>query len=974
MILVNGYTIIVMIGGMIMNLNIGEEINGFVLKIKEEIDDIKSTGYIFKHKKSGASLMYIENEDDNKVFFISFKTPPEDDCGTPHIIEHAVLCGSDKYPVKDPFNELAKGSLNTYLNALTYSDKTVYPVASRNDKDFRNLMDVYMDAVFKPLILKNKEIFMQEGHHLHMEDINDPLEIKGVVYNEMKGAFSDPDRYLDGAVNTALFPDSPYRFESGGDPDKIPELTYENFKEFYKKYYHPSNSFIYLFGKMDIEERLAYLDREYLSAFDLQVFNNEIKHQAPLNMTIRKNEKYPVVITTGQDGMYAAGFITGDSCDAENSLACSILSYILMDTNASPLRKALTEGGFCSDTEGWYDSSMLDTVFTITAKNAKENAGEEFENIVMGELEKCVKNGLDKELVQSAINAFEFMLSEENFGYKPRGLYYGLKSMNSWLHEENPLDSFRFKKHIAAIRAKAEEGLFENIIKEKMLSNLTKVFVCFNPAEGMQAEIDEKEKKKLEEYKASLSEEEKNKIVEETKNLLKHQSAEDDLSVMPYLLIDDIDKKADIIESRDENGVFYVPAETNDVIYSELSFNVDHISDKDYGYLGLLCDMIGKQDTEKFGFNELSTKIDMYTGGITASCAAYYGADSKVRKVVNVSVKALSQNVEKMLEITDQTLNKMLFDRQESLKLIIKDRISKLENYLTQNGHMAASNRALRHINEAYKFKDATGGIEYFKFLTDIDKNFNDGVVNKLLSLTKAVFTRENLTLGISCEEKDFKNAAKIREIFGKDSVQYEKEESDKVEKTSEGIVTPGKVQYVAKAADYKKAGYEYSGKLLVLKNIIDLEYLWNTVRVQGGAYGCGCNFLRSGSMYMYSYRDPNLASTLNIYDNSAEFVRNFEADEKAMTGYIIGAINSIDRPLSKEQRLKTALIRHINRITPELLQKERDEVLSTSVSDIRNYENMLAGFKNSKNICVIGNGDNLNKEKALLESIITMK
>ena len=953
-----------------MNIKIGEEIKGFELNIKEEIEDIKSTGYIFRHKKSGARLMYIENDDDNKVFFISFKTPPEDDCGTPHIIEHSVLCGSDKYPVKDPFNELAKGSLNTYLNALTYSDKTVYPVASRNDKDFRNLMDVYMDAVFRPLILKNKEIFMQEGHHFHLEDINAPLEIKGVVYNEMKGAFSDPDRYLDGAINTALFPDSPYRFESGGDPDKIPELTCEMFRDFYKKYYHPSNSYIYLFGKMDIEERLAYLDREYLSAYDIQSFDNEIKHQAPLNKVIRKNEKYPVVTKTGSDGMYAAGFITGDSCDGENSLACSILSYILMDTNASPLRKALTESGFCSDTEGWYDSSTLDTVFTITAKNARENAGDEFERIVMTELESCVKNGLDKELVKSAVNAYEFMLCEENFGYKPRGLYYGLKAMNSWLHEENPLDSFRFKKHIASIRAKAEDGLFENIIKEKMLENPTKVFVSLEPAEGMQAEMDEREKTRLEQYKNSLSEEERKNIVNETKHLLEYQSAPEDISVMPGLEIGDIDKRAEIIENRDEAGVFYVPADTNDIIYCELFFSVDHIPEDEYGYLGLLCDVIGKLDTEKYGFNDLSTEIDMYTGGITASCAAYYGVDGKVRRGINVSVKAMAHNAAKMLEITDQTVNRMLFDKQESLGLIIRDRISKLENYLTQNGHLAASNRAVSHINPAYRFKDATGGIEYFKFLQSLDENAGE----RLRSISNVVFARENLTAGISCGEKDLEEALKIKDIFPEKAAGKAFLDKSGDERSSEGIITPGKVQYVAKAADYRKKGYEYSGKLLVLKNIIDLEYLWNTVRVQGGAYGCGCNFLRSGSMYMYSYRDPNLSATLNIYDRAAEFVKNFDAGEKAMTGYIIGAINSLDRPLNKSQRLKTALIRHISGITAELVQKERDEVLSAVPSDIRAYENMLRAFCESRNICVIGNGDNINREKDIFETVFTMK
>ena len=957
-----------------MNIKTGEELHGFILENSEKIDDIKSEGYIFRHEKSGARLMYIENDDDNKVFFIAFKTPPDGDFGTPHIIEHSVLCGSDKYPVKDPFNEMAKGSLNTYLNALTYSDKTVYPVASRNDKDFRNLMDVYMDAVFRPLILKNKKLFMQEGHHLHMEDINDPLEIKGVVYNEMKGAYSDPDRYLDSAVNTALFTDSPYRFESGGDPDKIPELTYEAFIDFYKKYYHPSNSYIYLYGKMDIDERMEYLDREYLSGYDKQVFNNDIKHQKDQNAVIRKNEYYPVFTGTGRDGMYAAGFITGDSCDEENSLACSVLSYILMDTNASPIRKALTEGGFCDYAEGWYDPSMLDTVFTIAAKSAKENAGDEFESIVTKGLSDCVKNGLDRDLVRSAVNAFDFMLSEEDFGYKPRGLYYGLKAMNIWLHKDEPVEGFKFKKYISIIREKAENGLFEKLIEEKMLNNPTKVFVSLQPKEGMQAESDAEEKERLEKYKNGLSEEKKENIVKETKDLLEYQAGPDDLSVIPGLVLDDIKKKAEEIDGEEKNGVYYVPGETNGIVYAQLLFSADHISENDYGYLGLLSDLIGKLDTQKLGYTDLPTQIDMYTGGITSSCQAYVGNDGVTRRYLAVETKALSGNINELLEITDQTVNKMLFDKTESIRLIIKDRISKLENQLTQNGHSAASTRALSHINSAYAFKDASGGIGYFRFLLGIDANFSDGVVNKLKEIAGSVFASEKLTAGISCEEKDIDMASAIAGIFPEKSGKYTPDTAERKTFLSEGVITPGKVQYVAKAADYGKAGYEYGGKLLVLKNIIDLEYLWNMVRVQGGAYGCGCSFLRSGSMYMYSYRDPNLSSTIEIYDKTSEFLKNFDADEKAMTGYIIGAINSLDRPLSKEQRLRTALARHINGIGKEFLQKERDGVLSVTAEDIRNFADMLGAFSQSGDICVVGSEDNIMKEKDKFENVFPLK
>lgn len=964
-----------------INLNVGNTVSGFLLINKEEINDIDSVGYLFEHVKSGARLMYIENDDDNKVFFISFRTPPIDDCGTPHIIEHSVLCGSKKYPVKDPFNELAKGSLNTYLNALTYSDKTVYPIASRNDKDFNNLMDVYLDAVFNPLMLVHEEVFMQEGHHLHLENADDALCEKGVVYNEMKGAYSDPDRYMEGAINTALFTESPYSFESGGDPDKIPDLTYEGFIDYYKKHYHPSNSYIYLFGKMDILEKLEYLDREYLSGYGRIKVDTEIKPQTPIGNVIRKTEKFPIIEkdSDGKDAMYAAGFMTGKSYDAEKNLGYSILSYILLDTNASPLRKALTESGFSSNAEGWYDSSMLDTVFTISAKGAKENAGDEFEKIVTETFEGILEQGLDKELVISAVNAVEFMLSEENYGYKPRGLAYGLKAMNSWLHKDNPFDYFRFKEHVAKIRAKAENGFFENIIAEGFVNNKSKVFVSLQPEEGMQARIDAAEKEKFDKLKNELSSDEVNKIVDRTNNLLKFQSAEDDLSVMPSLKLEDISPMADFIDNEIKDGILFVPQSTNGIIYSEMAFNVNDMPSESYNYLGLISELIGKLDTKKYSFSQLPTQIDMYTGGINAVCNSYMTSEGELKKVFNLSAKALCRNTEKLSELIDEATNNMLYDKTDNIRIIIKDTISRLEGYLTNSGHMTSAYRALSYYNESFKFKDETGGLGFYKFLCAIDKVFDkdkDTIVKNIKATAGALFTSERLITAISCEECDFdKPAAMLGRIFKSVKTELKiKDAGECVFVGSEGIITPGKIQYVAKAVSYGREGFKFSGKLYVLKNIIDLEYLWNTVRVQGGAYGCGCNFLKSGNLYMYSYRDPNLTRTLDVYDSAAEFIKNFQADEKAMTNYIIGAINSLDKPLNKEQRLKQALVRKITGMTDDLLQKERDEVLSSTCEEMRGFAPLLETIKNSSYICVMGNGDKIKENAGLFERVINLK
>ncbi|MEA4973638.1 MAG: insulinase family protein [Candidatus Metalachnospira sp.] len=963
------------------NLKVGDLVNGFLLINKEEINDIESVGYLFEHTKSGARLMYIDNEDDNKVFYIAFRTPPIDDCGTPHIIEHSVLCGSKKYPVKDPFNELAKGSLNTYLNALTYSDKTVYPVASRNDKDFNNLIDVYLDAVFNPLMLEHEEVFMQEGHHLHLENADDALCEKGVVYNEMKGAYSDPDRYMEGGVNTALFTDSPYRFESGGDPDKIPDLTYEQFIEFYKYHYHPSNSYIYLFGKMDIEEKLKYLDTEYLSSFNKLKIDTEIKHQTPVGSVIRREEKYPIIENdgSGKEAMYAAGYITSKSYDSERNLGYSILSYILLDTNASPLRKALTESGFSSNAEGWFDSSLLDSIFTISAKGAKEAAADEFEKIVTDTLESILKKGLDKDLVNSAVNAFEFMLSEENYGYKPRGLAYGLKAMDSWLHIDNPFDNFRFKKHIATIRREAENGFFEQLIADGFVNNPTKVFLSLQAEEGMQAKLDAAERDKFDKLKKEMSGGQIAQIEESTKNLLKFQSAEDDLSVMPFLKLDDISKKADVIDNEVKENIIFVPQSTNGIVYSEMAFDINDMPNESYNYLGLLCELVGKLDTEKFSFSELPTQTDMYTGGINAVCSGYMTNQGEIKRIFNISAKALDRNIEMLAELIDETTNKMLFDKTDNISLIIKDTVSRLEGYLTNSGHITAANRALSYYNDLFKFKDETNGIGFFKFLCALDKNFEsekDNIVKNLKAAAKSLFTADRLLLALSCEECDFEKSSKLLgKIFktGKSGFNIIGAKEN-LSASSEGIITPGKIQYVAKAVNYHKEGFNFSGKLFVLKNIIDLEYLWNTVRVQGGAYGCGCNFLKSGNLYMYSYRDPNLTRTLDIYDAAGEFIKNFDANERSMTNYIIGAVNNLDKPLNKEQKLKQVLIRFIAEISDEMLQNERDEVLSSTCEQMRGYAPLLETIKTSKYICVMGNGDNINNKSELFERIINLK
>lgn len=610
--------------------------------IKEEnLTDIHAKGYLLRHKKSGAKISLISNDDENKVFYIGFRTPVEDSTGVPHIIEHTVLCGSDKFPVKDPFVELVKGSLNTFLNAMTYPDKTVYPVASCNDKDFANLMDVYLDAVFHPNIYKKEEIFKQEGWHYELEDKDAPVTINGVVYNEMKGAFSSPEGVLDRVVLNSLFPDTTYSNESGGDPEVIPELTYEQYLDFHREFYHPCNSYIYLYGNMDMDEKLEFLDKEYLSHYDKIEVDSAIQLQAPFEKPVTISKPYSIASSESlEDNAYLSYNVAiGTNLESELTLAFDVLDYALLSAPGAPLKQALIDAGIGKDIMGGFDNSTLQPIFSVVAKNANKEDEEKFVGIIEDTLKKIVKDGLNRKSLLAGINSEEFKFREADYGNFPKGLIYGLSCMDSWLYDDDePFLYLKILDVFAALKEKIETGYFEELIQKYLLDNSHKSYVSIEPEKGLNARLEKELEEKLAAYKKDLSEEEIDKLVEDTKHLKQYQeepSPKEDLMKIPMLKRQDMKREAQplVYEKVSCNGIetIHTNIYSNGIHYLNLMFDISDITEEELPYLGVLKAVLGYMDTEHYNYADLANEINLMTGGISSQINIY--ADTKKKTV-----------------------------------------------------------------------------------------------------------------------------------------------------------------------------------------------------------------------------------------------------------------------------------------------------------------------------------------------------
>ena len=955
---------------------------------EHRVEDVQSDGFILRHKKSGARIAILSNNDDNKVFYIGFRTPPEDETGVPHIIEHTTLCGSKKFPVKDPFIELAKGSLNTFLNAMTYPDKTVYPVASCNDQDFKNLMDVYMDAVFNPNITKYEEIFKQEGWHYELTGKDDELKINGVVYNEMKGAYSSPDEVLSSQIYRSLFPDNTYSKDSGGNPEYIPKLTYEAYLDFYHKYYHPSNSYIYLYGDMDVVERLEWLDKEYLSLYDYKKVNSEINKQPAFDEIKNVEAQYSITMDDSQENKTYLSYnrVVGDTLDEMLYQAFDVLDYALVSSPGAPVKQALIDAGIGDDVYGSYDAGILQPVFSFVAKNANASQADEFESIIENTLKEVVKTGINKEALLAGINSSEFKFREADFGQFPKGLLFGLNCLDSWLFDDmKPFIHLECLGTFAKLRKAVDTDYFEKLIQEYLLDNTHGSSVTVKPKRGLGNEREEALAKELSDYKASLSDEEIKKLIEDTEHLKKYQeepSSDEDLRKLPMLTRADMKKNAmpfsNIEDELSDVKVVRHDIESNGIDYISFLFDAGDFAQSELGYLGFFTNALGLVSTEKYSYTDLANATNIYTGGISTGTASHPDIKDRYNFVFKfeVKLKVLEKNLDKALELMEQMLLSSDFTDTKRLGELVAQIKARLQANLSSSGHLVAAMRSMSSFSRYALYQDELKGIAFYRSICHIEKELSESpksVSDKLAAIAKKLFARNRMLISFTGNNEAYGNAKPSLEkvIAGFDKMSAIGNQAEVHFNTAkEAFIDASQIQYVAKTGDFICEGYEYTGALRLLRVILSYDYLWINVRVKGGAYGCMNTFLRSGESYFVSYRDPNLSDTLDVYDRIPEYIKNFSPDERDMTKYIIGTFSALDTPMNPEAKGSRSLSAYLEGITYEQIQKERNEILNAQPEDIRRLADLVEAVLKKDSICVIGNENMIKESAGLFENV----
>lgn len=955
---------------------------------EHRVEDVQSDGFILRHKKSGARIAILSNNDDNKVFYIGFRTPPEDETGVPHIIEHTTLCGSKKFPVKDPFIELAKGSLNTFLNAMTYPDKTVYPVASCNDQDFKNLMDVYLDAVFNPNITKYEEIFKQEGWHYELTGKDDELKINGVVYNEMKGAYSSPDEVLSSQIYRSLFPDNTYSKDSGGNPEYIPKLTYEAYLDFYHKYYHPSNSYIYLYGDMDVVERLEWLDREYLSLYDYKKVNSEINKQPAFDEIKNVEAQYSITMDDSQENKTYLSYnrVVGDTLDEMLYQAFDVLDYALVSSPGAPVKQALIDAGIGDDVYGSYDAGILQPVFSFVAKNANASQADEFESIIENTLKEVVKTGINKEALLAGINSSEFKFREADFGQFPKGLLFGLNCLDSWLFDDmKPFIHLECLGTFAKLRKAVDTDYFERLIQEYLLDNTHGSSVTVKPKRGLGNEREEALAKELSDYKASLSDEEIKKLIEDTEHLKKYQeepSSDEDLRKLPMLTRADMKKNAmpfsNIEDELLDVKVVRHDIESNGIDYISFLFDAGDFAQSELGYLGFFTNSLGLVSTEKYSYADLANATNIYTGGISTGTASHPDIKDRNNFVFKfeVKLKVLEKNLDKALELMEQMLLTSDFTDTKRLGELVAQIKARLQANLSSSGHLVAAMRSMSSFSRYALYQDELKGIAFYRSICRIEKELSESpksVSDKLAAIARKLFARNRMLISFTGNNEAYGNAKPSLEkiITGFDKMSAVGDQAEVHFNTAkEAFIDASQIQYVAKTGDFICEGYEYTGALRLLRIILSYDYLWINVRVKGGAYGCMNTFLRSGESYFVSYRDPNLSDTLDVYDRIPEYIKNFSPDERDMTKYIIGTFSALDTPMNPEAKGSRSLSAYLEGITYEQIQKERNEILNAQPEDIRRLADLVEAVLKKDSICVIGNENMIKESAGLFENV----
>lgn len=948
---------------------------------------------LYKHKKTGAEIMSVSNDDENKVFGVVFRTPPKDSTGIPHILEHSVLCGSRKYPLKEPFVELLKGSLHTFLNAFTYPDRTCYPVASTNTKDFYNLVDVYLDAVFFPRCVEDFQTFQQEGWHYELNSPSEDISYKGVVFNEMKGVYSQPDNILGRTAQQALFPENTYGVDSGGDPNVIPKLTYEEFKEFHRKYYHPSNARIWFYGDDDVNERLRILS-EYLNLFDGSSASNESKvvPQKLFSEPVRIVEKYPA----GEGGdlkkkhMVCLNWLLSEKpLDLETELAIGFLDHLMLGTPASPLRKVLLESGLGEAiVGGGVEDELLQPQFSIGLKGVSPDDIQKIEELIMNTLKNLADDGFHPDTVEASMNTIEFSLRENNTGSFPRGLSLMLRSMGKWIYDMDPFEPLKYEKPLLALKARiAEEGskaVFSPLIEKFILNNPHCVTIEMQPDPEKASRDEAAEREILEKVKASMTKEDLDELARATGELRLKQETPDPpeaLRSVPSLSLDDIPKKPVLVptEVGDINGVKVLKHDlfTNDVLYTEVVFDMSSLKQELLPLVPLFCQSLLEMGTKDLDFVQLNQLIGRKTGGISIYpfTSSIRGKEDPCSHII-VRGKAMAGRAEDLFNLVNCILQEVQFTDQQRFKQFVSQSKARMENRLRGSGHGIAAARMDAKLNVAGWISEQMGGVSYLEYLQALEQKVDqdwEEISSSLEEIRKTLLSRKGCLINMTADGKNLtdseKFVSKFLDFLPNNSPIGTSAWNARLSSENEAIVIPTQVNYVGKAANLYDTGYQLKGSAYVISKHISNTWLWDRVRVSGGAYGGFCDFdTHSGVFSFLSYRDPNLLKTLDVYDGTAEFLRELEMDNDTLTKAIIGTIGDVDSYQLPDAKGYTSLLRHLMGITEEERQRRREEILSTSLIDFKEFAGAIEAVKDKGVVVAVASPDDVdaaNKERA---------
>lgn len=972
-----------------MDFEVNKTYHGFKLVEQRNIKEIQSVARVFYHEKSGARLLSLENDDDNKVFSIGFRTPPSSSTGVAHIVEHCVLSGSRKYTTKEPFMDMAKGSLQTFMNAITFSDKTLYPIASRNEKDFFNLMDVYLDAVFYPKIYEIPEIFMQEGWHYEIFNEEEPIRYKGVVYNEMLGAYSAPERILSDNISKSLYPDTCYKYSSGGNPEEIPDLSYVEFLNFHRRFYHPSNSYIFLYGNGDVDKQLKYIDENYLSNFDKNDIDSTINIQEPFKSRNEVLDYYPISNDEPEENRsyLSLNFVLGNSTDSETYLMSSILSQILIVSEAAPLKKALLDNGIGEDIfPVVLDGQQIG--FGVVAKNTSPDRKDEFERVVFDTLNNIVKEGIDRELIKASINVVEYDLREAS-GYPSKGIIYNMLSLDSWIYDGDPLIHIQYEDSLNEIKSKIDTGYFEKFIEQRIINNPHSSLVIINPKRGLGEEKEKNTREKLDKYKDSLSKEEIQTLIDKN-NKFREMQIKDDTpeakATIPKLSISDVEPKSEVIPqeviSEGNYTILNHDIFTSKIAYIDFYFDTSMIDDELIPYVNLLSRLLGKIDTKSKTYPILSNEIYAHTGGIDFTANAYVenSRDDVYYPKFIVTGKAIGENISKLMSLISELITESKIEDKRRIKELLQQLKSRIEMSIFNNGHSVAMRRVGSYFSPSGKYLERLQGLDFYWFLNSLLREFDNNsekILNNLNKVYNEIFNINNLIISFTGDKDDFK-AVKDSLPIVIDKLNTYKFESKNYsfveEKLNEGILSSANVQYVSKGYNFRKTGYDYNGSLLVLSTILSRDYLHNKIRAQGGAYGAGISLDRTGHIVTYSYRDPNLKDTIAAYDGMGKYIQNLNLNEEDLTTFIIGTISRIDPATTPHMKGQIATNRYISHISQDDVQRNRDEILGTKLKDIKDSVALLDSSMNENYLCVLGNENMIRNNKELFNNLVQLK